>query len=120
VNLEEAESLARRALAQSPEDAYIMDTVGWILFKQGQLGQAIQYLEAAYRLKPDEAVIAEHLGDCYLRFQLAEKAQKMYRRAAELEQDTDRQATILSKLEALQAPSGAQGSRVPAAADSNR
>lgn len=87
LNLEEAESLARRALELKPDDGYILDTVGWIMFKRGEVEGAIQYLEAAYRHQHTEAIIAEHLGDAYYRFQLVEKAKKMYLRALEIEED---------------------------------
>ncbi len=97
-NLEEAEVLARRALALQPKDGYILDTVGWVLFKQGRVAEAIPYLEKAFRKQGDESVIAEHLGDAYYRQQLVEKAQQMYRRALEIEQDAKNKTRIQSKL----------------------
>lgn len=84
-NLDEAESLVRRAASLQPNDAYIMDTLGWVLYKKGQFSDAIRTLETAYRLQPDESVIAEHLGDAYYRQAMPEKAKKLYTRAAELD-----------------------------------
>src|SRR5690606_18490900 len=47
-NLKEAEELARKALKLEPKDGYIMDTLGWVLFKQGQIEESIKMLEAAF------------------------------------------------------------------------
>lgn len=97
-NLDEAASLANRALDLQPNDGYILDTVGWIHFKKGDNEQAIKYLEAAVKAKGDEAIIAEHLGDAYLRFQMWQKAQKMYQKAADLESDNVRSQKIMEKI----------------------
>ena len=97
-NLDEAFALASRALDLQPNDGYIMDTVGWIHFKRGEVEQAIRFLEAAVKLKSDEAIIAEHLGDAYLRFQMWQKAQKMYQKAAQLENDKVRSQMLMDKI----------------------
>lgn len=102
MELDEAEAMARRALAMQPDDGYILDTVGWVLFKRGRHDAAIRYLEAAYRAKGDEAIIAEHLGDAYFRTQLLEKARVMYRRASELESEPMKAEKIKSKLAATE------------------
>lgn len=101
-NLDEAYDLAQRAMSLQPADGYILDTVGWILFKRGDNDGAIKFLEAAYKAKPDEAIIAEHLGDAYLRHQMWQKAQKMYQRAASLESDRDKNKKIQEKLANLE------------------
>lgn len=97
-NLEEAEALSRRALALQPDDGYILDTLGWILFKRGDNEGAIKYLEAAFRIKPSEAIIAEHLGDAYLRHQMWQRATAMYRKAVEFEKDIEKGKKISEKL----------------------
>ncbi len=112
-NLDEAYELAQRALTLQPADGYILDTVGWIHFKRGETDQAIKYLEAAHKYKPDESIIAEHLGDVYLRHQMWQKAQKMYQRAAALENDRDKNRKLQEKIVNLDAQRE-QVSRVPA------
>lgn len=97
-NLDEAESLARKALSISPNDGYILDTVGWVLFKKGQLDESIRFLEAAHLAKADEAVIAEHLGDAYMRSEMIEKALEMYKKAATHESDVAKQLKIKQKI----------------------
>ncbi len=111
-NLEEAETLARRALELQPGDGYILDTLGWVLFKAGRTEEAIQYLETAVRQKPDESVIAEHLGDAYYVFELAEKAKQMYIKAVNVENDPKKVGKIRAKISLLES----KVKRVPASA----
>jgi tetratricopeptide (TPR) repeat protein len=112
-NLEEAVELSKHAMDLQPNDGYILDTVGWIHFKRGDIEGAIKYLEAAYKAKSDEAIIAEHLGDAYLRHQMWQKAQKMYQKAAQLEGDNVRHQKIVDKLANIQLQSQ-EPSRSPA------
>lgn len=102
-NLNEAESLARQALQLSPNDPFIMDTLGWVLFKQGRVKEALPFLESAQSQQPTEGVIAEHLGDAYIQFRLPNKAKEMYQRAKELEPDLERQKRIDSKITSIDA-----------------
>ncbi|MCB0351393.1 MAG: tetratricopeptide repeat protein [Bdellovibrionales bacterium] len=113
-NLEEAESLARQAMDIQPNDAFILDTLGWVLFKQGRVEDSIQYLEAAYRLKPDESIIAEHLGDAYYVFELAAKAKEMYLKAVSVESDESKVSKLRAKIVSLD--SRLQSDRTPASA----
>ncbi len=102
-NLSEAESLARKAHQLSPEDPFIMDTLGWVLYKQGRVREAIPWLESAQSQQPSESIIADHLGDAYIQHRLPEKAKLMYQRAMELEQDREKQKKIESKLTSIDA-----------------
>ncbi|MEQ1875840.1 MAG: tetratricopeptide repeat protein [Bdellovibrionia bacterium] len=101
-HLSEAEDLARKAVDLKPEDAYIQDTLGWVLFKQGKYSDAIKTLELAFKIKSDESIIAEHLGDAYYRFQLPAKAKLMYLRAVEFEKDEEILRKIRSKITSLE------------------
>jgi tetratricopeptide (TPR) repeat protein len=99
--LDEAEKMVRRALELQPGDAYIMDTLGWVLFKEGNVNDAIRTLEAAYKIQPNESVIAEHLGDAYYHQQMPEKAKRLYMRAAETESNVATVEKIRSKIAAV-------------------
>lgn len=65
-SLEEAKLLVERAVAIRPNDGFILDSLGWICFKLGQLDQAAANLEKALALQPNEPVILDHLGDLAL------------------------------------------------------
>lgn len=60
--LAEAITLLDKALSLAPNDAYILDSVGWAQFRAGNLAKAQEYLERAYALRTDPE-IAAHLGE---------------------------------------------------------
>lgn len=113
-SLPEAESLARRALHLSPNDGYILDTVGWVLFKRGKTKESIKYLEAAIKSKKDESIVAEHLGDAYYRFELVEKAKKMYIKAVMLTKDVGKKSKLREKIVAITQQRKNRKKRAPA------
>lgn len=59
---QEAYELIQKAYALKPNDYYILDSMGWILYKMGRYVEAIAYLRKAYTKKAD-AEIAAHLGE---------------------------------------------------------
>lgn len=62
IRLSEAIKLIEKALAISPNDHYMLDSLGWAHFRKGNLDKAIQYLQQAYNINPDPE-IAAHLGE---------------------------------------------------------
>ena len=62
IRLEEARSLINRAVELAPQDPYIQDSLGWVMFRQGQHQEALVVLRAAFMARPD-AEIAAHLGE---------------------------------------------------------
>ncbi|MBS1146232.1 MAG: hypothetical protein H6R08_408 [Proteobacteria bacterium] len=60
--LAEALTLLDKALSLAPEDPFILDSVGWAQYRSGNLARAQEYLERAYKLRPDPE-IAAHLGE---------------------------------------------------------
>ena len=59
---EEAHELIVRALALQPDEPAILDSMGWVLYRQGQYEDALAYLTRAYAAFPDPEVAA-HLGE---------------------------------------------------------
>jgi len=60
--LVEARQLIEKALALAPDDGFILDSMGWVLFRQGDLPGALAYLERSYA-KREDPEIAAHLGE---------------------------------------------------------
>ena len=60
--LDEAYIYVKRALELKPENFYIMDSMGWVLYRQGKLDEALSYLWKAMQASPDSEVAA-HLGE---------------------------------------------------------
>lgn len=57
----DALQLAIRAFRVQPEDAAVLDTLGYALLKNGQAEKAVAFLEKAARLRPNDATIKAHL-----------------------------------------------------------
>lgn len=62
LRLEEARQLIERARELAPQDPFVADSLGWVMFRQGQFEAAIQTLRAAWESRSD-AEIAAHLGE---------------------------------------------------------
>ena len=62
VRLNEAVGLLEQALKLAPNDAYILDSMGWAQYRLGKLATAEEYLNRAYHTLPDPE-IAAHLGE---------------------------------------------------------
>ncbi len=60
--LPEALALIEEALRLAPNDAHIIDSMGWVQYRLGNLEAAEKYLRQAYRQQPD-AEISTHLGE---------------------------------------------------------
>jgi len=62
IRLAEARKLIEKALEISPEDYFIIDSLGWVLYREGDLKGAARELRRAYGGRPD-AEIGAHLGE---------------------------------------------------------
>ena len=62
IKLAEAKRYIEIALSYEPNNHYIMDSMGWIHFKLGNLDIASQYIKKAYAISKDPE-IAAHLGE---------------------------------------------------------
>ncbi len=114
-NLEAAEEMIRRALALSPEDGYITDSLGWVYYKMAEMhfrearkDEALSLLERARKqllqaaeLTGGDPVVSEHLGDVHLLRGEKERALEYYEQAVELEMREAEQPHLLEKLERL-------------------
>jgi Flp pilus assembly protein TadD len=64
-NVEKAFDMLREAVALSPGDGAIVDSLGWAYFRLGRYEEALQQLERAVLLKGGDPTINDHLGDVY-------------------------------------------------------
>ncbi len=81
--LDDAEAMIRRALALAPLDPAILDSLGWVLFRQERYDEALETLQQAQLRMPDSAVIWQHLGETYLALGRAAEAADALRQAVE-------------------------------------
>ncbi|MBO9667236.1 MAG: tetratricopeptide repeat protein [Bdellovibrio sp.] len=99
--LPEAEKLARRAYALQPQDGYVLDTLGWVLFKQKKFPESIALLEKAFSYQSQASIIAEHLADAYSMHSMPKEAKEMYNKAVNLTKDQHRANQIQLKISKL-------------------
>lgn len=97
-HLEEADKLIQKAASLAPTDAFIMDSLGWVKFREGDKNNAVAILRHAYDLKPN-AEIGAHLGEVLWTMGQQEAAKQAWRAAAKLEKDNN---TLLETLKRLQ------------------
>jgi len=62
MKLDEAQKLIEKALTLRPNDHYILDSMGWVHYRRGELDKAVDYLKRAYNAQTDPE-IAAHLGE---------------------------------------------------------
>ncbi|MFA5983945.1 MAG: tetratricopeptide repeat protein [Methylococcaceae bacterium] len=77
---QEAGLYLQRALRLRPEEAVIIDSYGWLLFKEGHPEQALTYLQQAYD-KQQENEIAAHIAEVLWALGKKAEAKKIYNEA---------------------------------------
>ena len=65
INLAEALDMIERAVAARPDSGFIVDSLGWILYRLGRYGEAVAHMERAVELMAVDPVVNDHLGDVY-------------------------------------------------------
>ncbi len=65
VRLDEAADLVTRAMHADPNNGNILDSLGFIRTRQGDLREAVRLLELASEVLPYDPVVNNHLGDAY-------------------------------------------------------
>jgi Tfp pilus assembly protein PilF len=101
VRLEEAEGLIRQAVALKPQDGFIRDSLGWVLYQKGDYPGAVRELEAAARMSDNDPVVLEHLGDAYLKANHRGKALRTWESALRKDPKADNAAKLREKIDQL-------------------
>ena len=99
-NLDVAEDMIRKAIDldrtqrrksadysadEDKDNAAYMDSLGWVLFRRGDIDGARKELERAITLGDgDDPTIYDHLGDVYIRLRMRPEASRAWQRALEL------------------------------------
>jgi Flp pilus assembly protein TadD len=97
VRLDEARTLIAKALAMAPEDPFIMDSMGWVEYRLGNLEAAEGHLRRAYGLRRDPE-IAVHLGEVLWQRGKQADAQTLWREARAKDPQNDTLRSTLARL----------------------
>jgi len=73
----EAKELIAKAIELRPNDAHILDSMGWVLYRLKDFDGALKYLQKAYDASP-EVEIAAHLGEVLWESGQKDKASKLW------------------------------------------
>ena len=95
--LPEALKLIRKAVELSPEDPYIMDSLGWVYYRMGNFVEGLNYLNLAFAARPDPE-IAAHLGEVLWVKGAKEDAKDIWRYALEKDPDNEVLLETLQRL----------------------
>jgi tetratricopeptide (TPR) repeat protein len=97
-NLVQARQMLERAVELRPNDGNIVDSLGWALFKLGDLPGAIRWLERAVELESRNSVVNDHLGDVYWAAGRRNEAQFQWQRALRTDPEPGDVARIEAKI----------------------
>jgi Flp pilus assembly protein TadD len=80
-SLDEALAMIETAVRGQPDDGYITDSLGWVLYRLGRYEDAVAPMLRAVELTPDDPVINDHLGDVLWKVGRTREAEFQWRRA---------------------------------------
>jgi tetratricopeptide (TPR) repeat protein len=101
--LSRARKLIERAYAAAPKNAAILDSLGWVLFRQGHVAEAEPYLRAAYE-DDRGGDIAAHLGEVLWRLGKPADAEHIWSEAAATDADNRLLKSTRQRFHALPPP----------------
>jgi tetratricopeptide (TPR) repeat protein len=96
--LAEADALVTRAYELDPSSPAIIDSMGWVAYRQGRLEEALDYLREAYRLSEGNAEIAAHLGEVLWMMGRHEEARRIFESALERMPDSELLQRVWNRL----------------------
>ena len=98
-NMDEALELIELAVEGDPNSGYIVDSLGWVLFRMGQYSEAVVHLERAAELMAVDPIVNDHLGDAYWAVGRKIEAEFQWKRALSFDPEEDEADRIRRKLE---------------------
>jgi Flp pilus assembly protein TadD len=88
IRLPEAKKLIERALELSPEDFFIIDSMGWVLYRMGDLKGAAAQLRRAWQGRPD-GEIGAHFGEVLWELGERDEARRVWQEALKVSPENE-------------------------------
>jgi len=105
IRLDEAYQMVKKALDLEPDNGAYLDSMGWVYFRQGKLGEAEGLLTRALQ-RMDDPTVHDHLGDVYSKLGKTREAiaqwqasLKGFQSATAGDSDPDEMAKVSKKLD---------------------
>ncbi|MEQ1670249.1 MAG: tetratricopeptide repeat protein, partial [Hyphomicrobium sp.] len=98
-NMKEGMKLIEKAVQLKPDDGYIVDSLGWAHYKQGNYKDAVRYLERAVEIKPEDPTLNDHLGDAFWQVGREREAKFQWGQALSLNPEPEDLEKIKAKVE---------------------
>ena len=99
MKLDEALQMIEDAAEARPDSGYIIDSLGWVLYRLGRYDEAVVHMERAAELLPIDPIVNDHLGDVYWSVGRATEARFQWQRALSFDPEPDEAKRIRRKLE---------------------
>lgn len=99
MKLDEALDMIERAVAARPDSGYIVDSLGWVLYRLGRYEEAIVHMERAAELMPVDPIVNDHLGDVLWSVGRIREARFQWTRALSFDPEEKDATRIRRKLE---------------------
>lgn len=93
---QEALELLQQAMTLKPDDAFILDSMGWLQYRLGNNAEAVKYLKHALDLRND-AEIAAHLGEVLWVMGNHREAESVWNRALHETPDSEALTSVIKK-----------------------
>jgi Flp pilus assembly protein TadD len=103
LELQRAEQLIRRALETMPDNPAVLDSLGWVRFKRGDLREALSTLERAYQLSRDPEIGA-HYGEVLWKNGSQQQARQIWASALARNPDSVPLKEVLARFVPLEKP----------------
>ena len=98
-NMKEGMKLIEKAVQLKPDDGYIVDSLGWAHYKQGNYKESVRYLERAVEIKPEDPTLNDHLGDAFWQVGREREAKFQWAQALSLSPEPEDAEKIRAKVE---------------------
>jgi Flp pilus assembly protein TadD len=98
-NLDEALSMIVQAVETEPDSGYIVDSLGWVLYRLGRYSESVGHMERAAELMATDPIVNDHLGDVYWAVGRRVEAEFQWHRALSFDPEPEDADRIRRKLE---------------------
>jgi len=99
MHLKEGREMIEKAVKASPDNGFILDSLGWAQYLMGEYEEAVISLEDAVSIEPGDPTINDHLGDAYWKVGREREARFQWSHALALDPTDEVREVLNEKME---------------------